>query len=87
MKPRTIALVCVWTVPSAIFLLVTALVYSAFRIAPATRLGAADRASVLATVRAALDGTSAPCTVHHPIAGAVAVTLWLATCDGAIFTR
>ncbi len=78
MKPRTVALVCVWTLPSALFLAVTALVYSAFRIPPAERLGAADRAQVLAAARAALEGTpSLPCTVHHPIAGAVAVTIWL----------
>jgi len=34
MKRRTIALVCVWTVPSLVFVAVTAIVYAAFRIAP-----------------------------------------------------
>lgn len=85
MTGRTIALVCVWTLPSAIFLAATALVYSAYRIPPAERLDGSQRAAVLASVRAALEGSAdRPCTVHHPIAGGLAVTVWL---DGRSIAR
>ena len=54
MKRRTIALVCVWTVPSLVFLAVTAFVFAAFRIAPPDRLDASERTAVMAMLRAAL---------------------------------
>jgi hypothetical protein len=80
MKRRTIAVVCVWTVPSLVFVAVTAIVYAAFRIAPPDRLDAAERAQVMATLRAALadpPGTTAgPPGVHRALAGPMAVTVW-----------
>jgi hypothetical protein len=80
MKPRTIALLCVWTLPSLVCLAVTAIVYSTFRIAPPDRLDAAERAAVMATLRAGLadpPGTIAlPAGVHRSLAGPLAVTVW-----------
>jgi len=80
LRRRTIALICVWTLPSLVFLTTTAIVYSAFRIAPPDRLDAAERAAVMATLRAALvDRPGAPPpapAVHHPLAGPLIVTLW-----------
>jgi hypothetical protein len=79
MKRRTIALVCVWTLPSTVCLVATAIVYAAFRIPPPDRLDAADRTKVMATLRAALADTTqvAPPAVHRPLAGPLAVTVWL----------
>lgn len=78
---RTVALIAVWTVPSAVCLAATAIVYAAFRIAPPERLGADDRARVIASLRAALDGRPAPPppdapALHRPLAGPLAVTVW-----------
>jgi prenyltransferase beta subunit len=77
MKRRTLALVLVWTLPSAVFLAATASVYVAFRIAPPVRLEAAERAAVMAPLRAAVDGKPAPrCTLHRALAGPIAATVW-----------
>jgi hypothetical protein len=70
MTRRTIALVCVWTLPSLVFLAATAIAYRAFRIAPPARLDAAERAAVMATLRTALaEDPVAPPAVHRPLAG------------------
>jgi hypothetical protein len=75
MKRRTLALVLVWTLPSALFLAVTAIVFTAYRIPPPARLPPGDRAAVIETLRHALLGEPAPpCTVrggHGPIAATV----------------
>jgi hypothetical protein len=89
MKRRTIALLLVWTLPSAIFLVVTGVVYFAYRIPPPDRLDAGERASVIATLRAGLAGKpGAPSTVRDDLAGPLAVTVWaggksLVRVDGA----
>jgi hypothetical protein len=72
MTRRAIALVCVWTLPSVVCLAATAIVYSAFRIAPPDRLDAGERTRVLATLRAALEPAAtdpAPPAVHRPLGG------------------
>ena len=80
-RRRWLALIAVWTVPSALCLAATAIVYAAFRIAPPERLGAADRAAVIAGLRAALDGgppvapPDAP-ALHRGLAGPLVVTVW-----------
>ena len=81
MTRRRLALIAVWTVPSALCLAATAIVYSAFRIAPPDRLGAADRAAVMAGLRAALDGAPAAAApdapaLHRGLAGPLVVTVW-----------
>ncbi len=74
---RRHALVAVWTLPSAILVLVTALTFHGFRIPPPDRLDDPARASVMAVLRQALaDQAPGPCTVHAPLAGAVAVSVW-----------
>jgi hypothetical protein len=62
MKKRTIALVLVWTLPSALFLAVTAIVFDAYRIPPPDRIGGDVRSSVIAQLREALEGK--PETAH-----------------------
>lgn len=81
--PRVLALIAVWIAPAAVCLAATALVYRAFRIAPPERLAAGDRARVMASLRAALDGGPAPATpdtdaaaLHRRLAGPLAVTVW-----------
>jgi hypothetical protein len=75
MKRRWL-LLAVWTVPSLVLLLVTAIVYNAYRIEPPARLDPAERARVMAPLRAALNDTDPPpCDVHRP-ATTVAVTVW-----------
>lgn len=77
MTRRTIALLCVWTLPAAICVVATAVVYAWFRIPPPDRLDAGQRAQVMATLRAALeDRDAAPPAVPRAIAGALAVTVW-----------
>jgi len=78
LRRRTVAVIAVWTLPSAICLLATAVVYSAFRIAPPPRLSAAERAQVMASLRAALDDAPDPGAppLHRPLAGPLAVTVW-----------
>ncbi len=77
MRGRTVAVVLVWTLPSALFLAATAIVYSAFRIPPPARLDDAERAAVIATLRAGLeDRPAVPCAVRRG-SRAVAATVWL----------
>jgi hypothetical protein len=84
MKRRSIALVLVWTLPSVLFLAVTAIVFSAYRIAPPERLSPADRTAVVATLRQALLGEPAtPCTVRGGY-GPIAATVWV---DGRMAAR
>ena len=76
-RRRLIALLLVWTLPSALFLGATAIVYSAFRIPPPERLDAAERAAIAASLRAGLgDRPAVPCAVHRG-AGPVVATVWL----------
>jgi hypothetical protein len=76
-RRRLIALVLVWTVPSVLFLAITAIVYRAYRIEPPDRLTATERASVFATLRPALFAEAAvPCPITR-VPGPVVVTLWL----------
>ncbi|MBV8760216.1 MAG: hypothetical protein JO257_23185 [Deltaproteobacteria bacterium] len=55
------------------FVAITGVVYSAYRIAPPDRLGEPARMEVLASLRAAMQGQEAPA----PTIGPVAVTVWL----------
>ena len=78
-RGRKLALVLVWTLPSALFLAVTAIVYGAFRIPPPDRLDEPARAQVIATLRAAVDDRDpppCPVRVRHTDDNAVAVTVW-----------
>ncbi len=76
MSRRSIAVVLVWTLPSAVFLAATAIVYFAFRIPPPDRLDDAERAAVIASLRAGLDDrTAVPCPVRRD-SRAVAATVW-----------
>jgi hypothetical protein len=77
MTRRTIALICVWTLPSVVFLTATAIAFTAFRIPPPDRLDAAERTAVMAVVRAGLRDAAAPApAVHRPLQGPLAVTVW-----------
>jgi hypothetical protein len=80
MKRRTIALIVVWTAPSAVLLVAAAIAYHAFRIAPPDRLGPAERSAVMRPLRDALGGqlSATPPSVRRPLAGSLAVTLWSA---------
>jgi hypothetical protein len=71
------ALVLVWTLPSIVFLAITAIVYSAYRIDPPVRLTDEERRAVMTPLRDALeDRAPAPSTIKR--AGrAVAVTVWM----------
>jgi hypothetical protein len=74
--PRRWLLVLVWTLPSAILLALTAVIFGAYRIPPPDRLDAGERARVMAPLRAALlDQEPAKCDVHRG-ATTVAVTVW-----------
>ncbi|HEY5928580.1 MAG TPA: hypothetical protein VIV11_43135 [Kofleriaceae bacterium] len=84
MKRRRLAIMLVWTLPSAVFLLITALVYGAYRIPPPDRLNDEERTAVMTPLRAALlDQAPAPCTVKRG-PGGVAVTVWV---DGRSIAR
>ena len=92
MTYRLLWLLAVWVLPSAVCLAATALVYAAFRIPPPDRLGAGDRAAVMASLRAALDGQVPPAAhgaapaagdgrggaaaLHRSLGGPMAVTVW-----------
>ncbi len=78
MKRRTLALVLIWTLPSVLFLVVTGIVYSAYRIPPPDRLDAAARTAAIAQLRAALDRTPAPSSEQSraTVEGPVLVTVW-----------
>ena len=70
---RSTLLALVWTLPTVVFVALTFAVYHAYRIEPPTRLDAAERACVMAPLRAALDDREAPpCAIAKPIA----VTVW-----------
>jgi len=76
-KLRTLALIAVWTLPSIVFLAATAIVYSAYRIAPPDRLDEAERVSAIGALRAGLeDKPAVPCTVRQVGSGPIAVTVW-----------
>ena len=77
-RRRKLVLVAVWTLPSAVFLIVTGLVYGAYRIPPPTRLDDTARAAVIAPLRAAIDDREAtgPSPIRVPHAGPLAVTVW-----------
>ncbi|NVB78833.1 MAG: hypothetical protein HOV81_10595 [Kofleriaceae bacterium] len=78
------SLVLVWTLPSVVFLAITAIVYGAYRIEPPARLTDAERAAVIATLREAMaDKQPAPSTIHR-VPGPVVVTMWL---DGRAMVR
>jgi hypothetical protein len=84
MKRRTLAVVLVWTLPSVVFLSITAIVFGAYRILPPERLTDAERVAVMAPLRQALlDQQPAPCTVQRG-SGPIAVTMWL---DGRAIAR
>jgi len=77
-------LLIVWTVPSAVLLAITAIVFSAYRIAPPERLDDGERTRVMATLRAALSDQDPPhCDVHRA-GDTVGVTVWA---DGRIAIR
>ncbi|HEX3764527.1 MAG TPA: hypothetical protein VHW23_37790 [Kofleriaceae bacterium] len=77
---RALGLLAVWIAPAAICVAATAAVYLAFRIPPPERLGADDRARVMASLRAALDGAPAPAAdapgLHRRLTAPIAVTVW-----------
>ena len=76
-RRRLVALILVWTLPSAFFLATAAIVYNIYRITPPSRLDDAERTAVIATLRAGLDsGPAVPCTVKRPVDGSVFVTVW-----------
>ena len=76
-RRRLVALIAVWTLPSALCLAATAIVYAAFRITPPARLSAGERSQVMASLRAALDGRpAAKPAVNRPLDGPLAVTVW-----------
>ena len=70
MKRRTLALVLVWTLPSVVFLAITAIVYRAYRIPPPDRLTDAERSEVMRALRG-----GGACNVHRGV-GDVVVTVW-----------
>ncbi|MGH2897120.1 MAG: hypothetical protein ACRDMZ_00475, partial [Solirubrobacteraceae bacterium] len=99
MTRRTIALVCVWTLPSLVFLTTAAVSYNAFRIPPPDRLDPAERAAVMAAARAGLaeagpSGSAASASsggapsasprLKRELAGPLAVTAWF---GGRAFAR
>ncbi|MEO8707116.1 MAG: hypothetical protein ABI867_44225, partial [Kofleriaceae bacterium] len=76
-RRRRIALVLVWTLPSAVFLVLTGAVYSAYRIPPPDRVDDATRTAVIATLRSALDGTPASGgDANATVLGPVVATVW-----------
>jgi hypothetical protein len=84
-RRRLVALILVWTLPSALFLATAAFVYGTYRIAAPARLDAEDRTAVAATLRAALeDRPAVPCLVGAPIDRVLAATLWV---RGRAFAR
>lgn len=80
-RRRALALVAVWTGPSLVFLALTWWFYGTWRIDVPPPLDAAGRAAVMAPLRAALDGATAPAPVglarRLPGRGPVVVTAYL----------
>ena len=89
-RRRLIALVAVWTLPSAIFLAIAGAVYARHRLEMPPRLSADARAAAMAVLRGALDAagkmpTTLVATPQHPElvaplpdGGPVVATVWLA---------
>ena len=77
-RRRKLLLLAVWTLPSVVFLIVTGLVYGAYRIPPPVRLDDVTRAAILAPLRAALEDKqpagASPIRIGH--AGPLGVTVW-----------
>jgi len=79
MTRRGIALLAVWTLPSLLFLAVTGIVYSAYRIPPPDRVDGDTRTAMMAVLRDALDdkhdaivnGRALAVTVHGPVVATV----------------
>ncbi len=89
-RRRLVAHGLVWTLPTAVFLLIVHLVYTRYRIVVPARLGDDARVAIVATLRGALEGT--PATLPElpelaralPDKGPVTVQVWL---DGAMRGR
>ncbi len=79
MKRRTIALLLVWTLPSAFFLAVSTCVYLRYRIDEAPRLSGPERLAAMIPLRAAVDGVPAdPCKVRLDAGPTdLVATMWL----------
>jgi hypothetical protein len=79
MKRRTLALVLVWTLPSALFLAITTCVYTRYRIEPADRLNGPERLAAMIPLRAAVDGVPGePCKVRLDAGPTdLVATVWL----------
>ena len=83
---RSTALALVWTLPSVVFVGLTGLVFHAYRIPPPERLDDAERAQMIAPLRAALDDRDPPpCTLAGDASliitgpaslATIAVTVW-----------
>ncbi len=79
MKRRTLALWLVWTLPSVLFLAVTGIVYSAYRIPPPDRLDPEARNQITRVLRDGLEGRpdrSGGRTMLHSIDGPMVATVW-----------
>lgn len=76
LKRRRTALVLVWTVPSALFLSVTAITYNAYRIPPPDRVDDQTRAAIIDTLRAGLEGRSASPSISGSVHGPIVATVW-----------
>ncbi len=75
-RRRLLALILIWTLPSLVFLVTATFVYTTFRIPQPGRLDDADRTAVMATLRAAMLGSTVPCQVDRPVEDTLAVTVW-----------
>ncbi len=85
MTRRRRQLIAVWTLPSLLFLAVTAFAYGKFRIPPPARLTDAARAAILAPLRAAVDGRATPSAATGDLGdGPLCATVWL---DGKSVAR
>ncbi|MFT3699865.1 MAG: hypothetical protein QM831_42370 [Kofleriaceae bacterium] len=73
---RRVQLLLVWTLPSAILLVITAVIFHAYRITPPDRLDEAERTRVIAPIRAALEDRDAPACDVHRAADMVIATVW-----------
>ncbi|HEY5949787.1 MAG TPA: hypothetical protein VIV40_30035 [Kofleriaceae bacterium] len=81
---RRLALVLVWTLPTVVFVAITAIVFDAYRIDPPQRLTDAERIAVVMTLRAALQDQPGPACTIGRVPGPVAATVWL---DGRAIAR
>jgi len=89
-RRRAIAHLACWTLPSAAFLLLVHLVYTAYRIEVPPRLGDDARAAITARLRGALEGSPVELPAHAELGrglvgeGPVTVQVWV---DGAMRGR